>query len=149
MKPRPRERPRTILKRPRGRPKAQAKRKVGRPPWNLKTDPDRFAIVAANILNRLFELPERQAAEVAREHFKSRSQSIETLRWKARQSGTVSPPGSLGVKQSWMETRELDLTCGQRASGTGALFITILKVEERLQNRDKQCPCTRGPLSTS
>lgn len=84
--PRPRGRPRKTLKRPRGRPKSQAKKKVGRPPWDLKTDPDRFAIVAIIILNQTFEFSERRAAEIALERFEPLSQSQKTLRWKARKT---------------------------------------------------------------
>jgi hypothetical protein len=84
--PRPRGRPRKTVKRPRGRPKSQVKKKVGRPPWNLKTDPDRFAIVATIILNQAFKFSERRAAEIALDRFEPLSQSQETLRWKARKT---------------------------------------------------------------
>jgi hypothetical protein len=83
---RPRGRPKKPVKRQRGRPKAPLKKRVGRPPGNLKADPDRFAIVATVILNQRFKFPEREAANIALNFFEPRSQSGETLRWKARKT---------------------------------------------------------------
>lgn len=141
-KPRLRGRPRKILKRPRGRPKAQVKRKVGRPHWDIKTDPDRFAIVAAIILNRYFELSERQAAEIARDRFELFSRSIETLRWKARKTQAMR-----GGQFPRRYRRRAELEGEARIKSNlwiagpwykriwMALFATICKLEESLQHQ--------------
>ena len=83
-KVRSRGRPRKKISRPRGRPRKELAKKLGRPPWNLATDPDRFAVVATRILLDDYKFTERDAARIAIEYFGPSFKSAETIRWKAR-----------------------------------------------------------------
>ena len=135
-KRRARGRPRKAVKRPRGRPKLPAKKKVGRPPWELTTDPDRFAIVATIILNRRFRFSERMAAKIALGLFEPKSQSLETLRWKAKKTLAIlrsyyrrGASTDQGIKSNMWTTVAW---CRRMRKAIEAAVITSTKSDKRL-----------------